>query len=71
MNKRKSVGADHSMCVQTTFLIGTYDENGNPVFVPITWISVTHNGERCVLVISMFGTKKTKMNVKKTQFEHS
>lgn len=66
MNKRKSVGADHSMCVQPTFLIGTYDENGNPDFAPITWLSVTHNGERCVLVVSMFGTKKTKMNVKKT-----
>lgn len=63
---RKSVGADHSMCVQPTFLIGTYDENGNPDFAPITWLSVTHTGEHCLLVISMFGTKKTKMNVKKT-----
>ena len=65
MGKRKSVGSEHSMCVQPTFLIGTYDENGNPDFAPITWLSVTHNGEHCMLVISMFGTKKTKMNVRK------
>lgn len=66
MNKRKSVGAEHSMCVQPTFLIGTYDENGAPDFAPITWLSVTHDGERFMLVVSMFGTKKTKMNVRKT-----
>lgn len=64
--KRKSIGADHSMCVQPTFLIGTYDEKGNADFAPITWLSVTHNGERYLLVISMFGTKKTKRNVHKT-----
>lgn len=64
--KRKSIGPDHSMCVQPTFLIGTYDENGTPDFAPITWLSVTHDGEKCLLVISMFGTKKTKMNVKKS-----
>lgn len=64
--KRKSVGADHSMCVQPTFLIGTYDENGIADFAPITWLSVTHDGGRYLLVISMFGTKKTKLNVHKT-----
>lgn len=66
MHKRKSVGADYSMCVQPAFLIGTYDENGIPDFAPITWLSVTHSGERYMLVISMFGSKKTKRNVKKT-----
>jgi len=29
------------MCVQPTFLIGTYDENGIANFAPITWVSVT------------------------------
>lgn len=66
MIKRKSIGTRQSMCVQPAFLIGTYDENGSPDFAPITWLSVTSNGEDYLLVISMFGTKKTKMNVKKT-----
>lgn len=34
-------------------------------FAPISWLSVTHNGEEYLLVISMFGTKKTKSNVKR------
>lgn len=68
MNTRKSVGTAHSMCVQPTFLIGTYDEDGNPDFAPITWLSVTcEGGDKYLLVISMFGTKKTKMNVLKTK----
>lgn len=67
MGKRKSVGTEHSMCVQPTFLIGTYDENGNADFAPITWLSVTNDGEQFMLVISMFGTKKTKINVQKTR----
>ena len=32
--KRKSVGNEQSMCVQPTFLIGTYDEEGNADFAP-------------------------------------
>ena len=63
--KRKSVGTNYSMCVQPTFLIGTYDENGNADFAPITWLSVTNDGKQFLIVISMYGTKKTKMNVKK------
>jgi len=48
------------MCVQPTFLIGTYDEYGNANFTPITWISVLGDtDDHCMLVISMFGTKKT------------
>ena len=62
MHKRKSVGADYSMCVQPAFLIGTYDENGIPDFAPITWLSVTYSGERYMLMVSMFGSKKTKRN---------
>lgn len=62
--KRKSIGTEHSMCVQPTFVIGTCDENGNPDFAPITWLSVTcAEGEHYILVISMWGTKKTKQNV--------
>lgn len=70
MSKRKSMGIQHSMCVQPTFLIGTYDEDGNVNFAPITWVSVTcDNGDNdhFMLVISMFGSKKTKLNVIKTQ----
>lgn len=64
--ERKSIGSGHSMCVQPTFLIGTYDEDGTPDFAPITWLSITHDGNECQLIISMYGTKKTKMNVQKT-----
>ncbi len=66
MRARKSVSSQQSMCVQPTFIIGTYDEDGNADFAPITWLSVTSDGDRFLLVVSMFGTKKTKMNVKKT-----
>lgn len=62
--KKKSIGSHFSMCVQPTFIIGTYNENGSPNFAPITWISVTcENDDDYMLVISMYGTKKTKTNV--------
>lgn len=64
--KRKSVGTKYSMCVQPTFLIGTYNEDESPNFAPITWVSVTCDGDDYLLVISMFGTKKTKQNVMRT-----
>lgn len=67
MNKRKSIGIQHSMCVQPTFLIGTYDEEGNANFAPITWVSVTWDTNHFMLVISMFGMKKTKQNAMKTK----
>ena len=67
MKKRKSVGIQHSMCVQPAFLIGTYDEEGTVNFAPITWISVTWDTDHFMLVISMFGTKKTKRNAAKTK----
>lgn len=67
MNKRKSIGAKHSMCVQPAFLIGTYDEDGNVNFAPITWVSVTWDTDHYMLVISMFGSKKTKKNAMKTK----
>jgi len=50
------------MCVQPAFIIGTYDENGNANFAPITWVSITWDTDRYLLVISMNGSKKTKQN---------
>lgn len=63
MSKRKSIGSEHSMCVQPTFLIGTYDDKGIANFAPITWASVTWNTDHYMFVISMFGKKKTKTNI--------
>jgi flavin reductase (DIM6/NTAB) family NADH-FMN oxidoreductase RutF len=50
------------MCVQPSFIIGTYDENGVANFAPITWVSITWDKDRFLLVISMNGSKKTKEN---------
>lgn len=66
MKKRKSIGTNYSMCVQPTFIIGTYDDKGRANFSPITWVSVTWDTDHYVLVISMFGSKKTKENIKRT-----
>lgn len=63
MHKRKSVGNQHSMCVQPAFLIGTYNKNGTANFAPITWVSVTWKTDHYMLVISMNGSKQTKLNV--------
>jgi len=65
--KRKSVDPHFSMCVQPAFIIGTNNEDGTHNFAPITWLSVTcEGGEEYLLVISMFGTKRTKQNVIRT-----
>lgn len=64
--KRTLRTGNHSMCVQPMFLIGTYDEQGRANFAPITWLSVTSDGERFLLVISLFGGKKTRKNVQRT-----
>ena len=65
--RRRSVDPIYSMCVQPSFIIGTNNEDGTANFAPITWISVTHEkGDGYLLVISMFGTKKTKQNVLRT-----
>ena len=65
--KRRSVEPVYSMCVQPSFIIGTNNEDGSANFAPITWVSVTHEeGDGYLLVISMFGTKKTKQNVLRT-----
>lgn len=55
------------MCVQPAFIIGTNNEDGSCNFAPITWVSVTNEKEDdYLLIISMFGTKKTKQNVQRT-----
>lgn len=61
--KRRSVGTGLSMCVQPAFIIGTNNADGSCNFAPITWVSVTCEGDGYLLVISMFGTKVTKQNV--------
>ena len=65
--KRKSIGARHEMIVQPTFIIGTFNQDGTPDFAPITWVSKTcEEGDTCLIVISMYGTKRTKQNVLRT-----
>ena len=65
--KRKSAGTNFSMCVQPAFIIGTNNEDGTYNFAPITWVSITNEkDDDYLLVISMFGTKKTKQNVLRT-----
>ena len=65
--KRKSVDPVYSMCVQPSFIIGTNNEDGSYNFAPITWVSATQGeDEGYFLVISMFGTKMTKLNVIRT-----
>ena len=65
--RRKSIGTHFSMCVQPAFIIGTNNEDGTRNFAPITWVSVTNEKQNdYLLMISMFGTKRTKQNVIRT-----
>lgn len=65
--KRISVGTGLSMCVQPAFIIGTNNEDGTYNFAPITWLSITNEkDDDYLLIISMFGTKRTKRNVQRT-----
>ena len=67
MPRRKNVDPIYSMCVQPAFIIGTNNEDGSANFAPITWVSATQEeDDGYLLVISMFGTKKTKLNVLRT-----
>ena len=67
MVKRRSVTPIYSMCVQPAFIIGTNNEDGTANFAPITWISVTQEkDDGYMLVISMYGSKRTKQNVLRT-----
>lgn len=62
--KRKSIGTHYSMCVQPAFIIGTNNVDGSHNFAPITWVSMTRErDDNYVLVISMYGNKRTKQNV--------
>lgn len=64
MLRRRSVKPNYSMCVQPSFIIGTNNEDGSANFAPITWVSATCEGKnKYMLVISMFGSKRTKANV--------
>lgn len=66
--KRKSIGSQHGMIVQPAFIIGTYNEDKSPDFAPITWVSKTcSQGDECLIVISIYGTKKTKQNIQRTK----
>ena len=67
MVKRRFVAPIYSMCVQPAFIIVFYNEDGTANFAPITWISVTQEkDDGYMLVISMFGSKRTKQNVLRT-----
>ena len=54
------------MCVQPSFIVGTYNEDGTYNFAPITWVSVTNEKDSYLIVISMYGSKMTKQNVLRT-----
>jgi flavin reductase (DIM6/NTAB) family NADH-FMN oxidoreductase RutF len=43
--------------------MGTYNEDDTVNFAPITWVGVTWDKDQHLLVISMFGTKRTKENL--------
>lgn len=65
--RRRSVDPVYSMCVQPSFIIGTNNDDGSHNFAPITWVSATQeDDDGYLLVISMFGTKTTKLNVIRT-----
>ena len=54
---------------QQLFLIGTYNEDGNPNFAPISWVSYTWGPPDC-LIISINGRtriKQTTMNIDRTK----
>ena len=64
---RKSAGPHFGMCVQPAFIIGTTNEDGTSNFAPITWVSVAcEKDDDFLLVISMYGSKRTKENVRRT-----
>ena len=64
--KRKSIGTHFSMCVQPSFIIGTNNEDGSHNFAPITWVSAACEKDDYLIVISIFGRKRTKQNINRT-----
>ncbi len=64
--KRKDIGIRHAMPIQPIYIIGTINEDGTPDFAPITWVSQLYEDDEVpVIVISMWGDKKTKRNVQR------
>ncbi|MDO5434782.1 MAG: DUF447 family protein [Clostridia bacterium] len=62
--RRRSIGTGFSVAIQPAFIIGTVNEDGSDNFAPITWVSATcEKSDDYLLVISMFGSKMTKLNV--------
>ena len=64
--KRIDLNIDYATHIQPAFIIGTYNEDGSPNFCPITWISSTWDGDHSLMVVSMNGAKKTKINIART-----
>jgi len=66
--KRRSIATWHCMPVQPVFIVGTFNPDGTPDFAPITWVSKTcEKGDDCLIVISMYGSKQTKLNAMRTR----
>ncbi len=61
----KILPGDACFFTQQVFLIGTQDPDGSPRFAAISWVSYTL-GEPGCLVISIWGTKRTKDNIART-----
>ena len=54
------------MCVQLSLIIETNNEDGSYNFAPITWVSAACEKDDYFIVISIFGTKRTKQNINRT-----
>lgn len=54
--------ADPGFFAQQVMLIGTYDPDGKARFCPISWVSYSWGPPPC-LVVSIWGTKRTKDNI--------
>jgi flavin reductase (DIM6/NTAB) family NADH-FMN oxidoreductase RutF len=64
MNKR-SIEASNTVCPQTTFLLGTYKEDGRPNFGLFCWITYCWDGQLNA-VVSIGGGKLTKDRIQVT-----
>lgn len=62
----KAMGPEEAcFFTQQVYLIGTADADGSPRFAPISWVSYSWGSPAC-LVISIYGTKRTKKNIART-----
>ena len=54
------------MCVQPTFIVGTYNEDGTADFAPITWVSVTcgKQSEYMLMLVDYFGQVSGRNRIK-------